>query len=153
LNYSIANPTTFIKGISNDYDWCYGEDSNVTSILWKTDEKTIYDPCPPGWRVVRSNVYSIASGTSSKYEVSYDNVNLGINFSGIYGQDDVIWYPASGTISSPTSVSYVGNWGRYWLSNPMGNHALNLLFLNTDEVSHNGGFWRSEGCPVRCVQE
>ncbi len=153
LNYSIANPTTFIKGISNDYDWCYGEDSNVTSILWKTDEKTIYDPCPPGWRVVRSNVYSIASGTSSKYEVPYDNVNLGVNFSGIYGQDDVIWYPASGTISSPTSVSYVGNWGRYWLSNPMGNHALNLLFRNTDEVSHNGGFWRSEGCPVRCVQE
>ena len=45
LQESIENPT--LLGHSKNGDWLLDIDSE----LWKDSEKTIYDPCPPGYRV------------------------------------------------------------------------------------------------------
>ena len=45
LEQSIQNPT--LLGHSKNKDWLTPFDNT----LWKNDEKTIYDPCPPGYRV------------------------------------------------------------------------------------------------------
>ena len=46
--YSIAHPTTYPKGWSNKYWQTEGE---YTTEMWWKGAKTIYDPCPPGWKV------------------------------------------------------------------------------------------------------
>ena len=65
--------------------------------MWQS-AKTIYDPCPPGWKVpiggyngVWSKAKDVASGTFS-YE--FDPTNKGMNFSGKFGSASTIWYPA-----------------------------------------------------------
>ena len=45
LEQSIQNPT--LLGHTKNKDWLTPFDNS----LWKNDEKTIYDPCPPGYRV------------------------------------------------------------------------------------------------------
>jgi hypothetical protein len=77
------NPTTFYKNMSLD-------DSSWNST------KTIYDPCPVGWRVPDGGddgVWSKALGSSSA--VSWSNMG-GANLSGALGDDQTIWYPATG---------------------------------------------------------
>ena len=55
--YTIKNPTTYIYTGSN---WlssdAYTYNNNSGSSLWKDNEKTIYDPCPIGWRVPSSTM-------------------------------------------------------------------------------------------------
>ncbi len=46
VDYVTANPTTFVMS-SSPYDWHYSSRDNT---LWQS-EKSIYDPCPAGWRV------------------------------------------------------------------------------------------------------
>ena len=53
INYSIANPTTYIRA-SGYWDWCFSYPSKCSNaIRWLSypKPKSIYDPCPPGWRV------------------------------------------------------------------------------------------------------
>ena len=45
LEQAIANPT--LLGHSKNGDWI----DPITNDLWTDSEKTIYDPCPPGYRV------------------------------------------------------------------------------------------------------
>lgn len=56
LEYAIANPMSYVLGSAdNDYDWLYAShDDN----LWTSGEKSIYDPCPRGWRVPDGNVFT-----------------------------------------------------------------------------------------------
>lgn len=46
--YSIAHPTTYIKGWSKGY---WQTESEFSLNMWWSGEKTIYDPCPAGWKV------------------------------------------------------------------------------------------------------
>ena len=52
IEYAIAHPTTFITENDKNYDWYYSY-SGTDNTRWTTSEKdkSIYDPCPPGWRV------------------------------------------------------------------------------------------------------
>ena len=88
IAYAIANPTTFMRegGIS---DW-YAYSSGIDNTRWTTSEtdKSVYDPCPSGWRVPNggdNGVWSKALGSSSDFEYSYDSTNEGMNFSGMFG--------------------------------------------------------------------
>lgn len=45
IEESIANP--LLMGHINNGDWFNDEDNT----RWSNTEKTVYDPCPPGWRV------------------------------------------------------------------------------------------------------
>jgi hypothetical protein len=50
IAYSIENPTEYIKGADDSNTWC----SETTDANWAA-AKTIYDPCPPGYRVPQSS--------------------------------------------------------------------------------------------------
>ncbi len=54
LEYALENPLEFILGVEeSNYDWVY---SAHNSELWSST-KSIYDPCPKGWRVADADVY------------------------------------------------------------------------------------------------
>ena len=160
IAYATANPTTFIKYNNSNKDWYYTGSSSTDNTRWTTSEtsKSIYDPCPAGWRVPdgdANGVWLKAKGSSSSFSNSYNSTNEGMNFSGKLGSASTIWYPASGyRIYNDGSLGTVGYYGYYWSASPNSYHAYFLYF------DYDGNFLypllygsRAYGFSVRCLQD
>ena len=160
IAFATANPTTFIRYNSNNYDWYYTTSSSTDNTRWTTSEssKSIYDPCPAGWRVPdggSNGVWAKAIGSLDDFQCTYNSTNGGMNFSGKFGNASTIWYPASGFRSSNGgSLADVGKVGLYWSASPIDYCAFALYF------DFDGGFFqsfndlsRAGGQSVRCLQE
>ncbi len=160
ISYATSHPTTFIKRNSSNQDWYYTGSSSTDNTRWTTSEntKSIYDPCPSGWRVPdgdRNGGWSKAKGSSSSFDQTYNSTNKGINFSGAFGSASTIWYTASGyRTDEGGDIKYVGLEGNYWSASP-GNtyHAYRLYFNNSGRVTPSDNYFRSFGMAVRCVKE
>ena len=159
IAYATANPTTFITYNSRNYDWYYTGDSSTDNTRWTTSEtsKSIYDPCPAGWRVPdggSNGVWSKALGSSSYFDYTYDSTNAGMNFSGKFGSASTIWYPGSGyRILYDGSFYDVGN-GGYWSASPSTTYSAYLLhFSDYGYVNPSYTTYRAFGLSVRCLQE
>ena len=154
VDYVTSHPTTFVTGgSSSSNDWHYSSRDNT---LWQS-EKTIYDPCPVGWRVPDGGdegVWSTAKGSSSSYYRMYD-INMGMNFSGDFGIASTIWYPASGfRYYDDGALFSVGDSGSYWSVTPGSNRAYELYFdINGDVCPTLNSSPRAYGFSVRCLQE
>ena len=158
--YATANPTTFIKYNSNNYDWYYTGSSSTDDTRWTTSSsnKSIYDPCPAGWRVPdggSNGVWSKALGISSSYTETYDSTYKGINFSGKFGDSPTIWYPASGYIGAGYGLlDYVGSYGKYWSASRYNNYGASVLnFYRDGNVELSDSSFFAGGNSVRCIQE
>ena len=155
VDYVVSHPTTFVTGgSSSSSDWHYSSRDNT---LWQS-EKTIYDPCPVGWRVPDGGdegVWSTAKGSSSYYNRSYDITNMGMNFSGDFGIASTIWYPASGHRCSDDGALFsVGDSGSYWSVTLGSNRAYELYFDITGNVCPTlNSSGRAQGISIRCLQE
>ena len=151
IEYAIANPTTFITGSSNG-DWYYSGSDRTDNTRWQS-EKTIYDPCPTGWRVPDggdNGVWLTALGESWDY--ADDPENMGINFSGKFGYDQTIWYPTSGYTDGEIQGFY-DHLGRYWSVTPIGNSAYYLGLDDYGYVETSNSATRVYGFGVRCQKE
>ena len=162
IAYATANPTTFIRyNYRGNKDWYYTGDSSTDNTRWTTSEsnKSIYDPCPAGWRVPDGSingVWSTALGSSLEFYVRYDSTNKGMNFSGKFGSDQTIWYPASGYRDySDGSLSNVGGNGYYWSASPNDSKAYDLVLYcsGPGNVLPSTHSFRAHGQSVRCLQE
>jgi len=154
VDYATANPMIFILGTeSSENDWHYSSRNNE---LWQSS-KTIYDPCPVGWRVPDggiNGVWSKACGSYSEFDFPYDSSDEGMNFSGTFGSASIIWYPASGYRSSSSGArGGVGYYGYYWSVTPYGKYAYSLSFYFDGLVFPSYGRSRASGQSVRCHQE
>ena len=158
VSYVVANPTTVVTASSSPYDWHYSSRDNT---LWTTSDKTksIYDPCPAGWRVPDGGgdgVWSKALGSSSYFTQSslYNSSNKGMNFSGKFGSASIIWYPASGYRDCRGVGLYsVGDGGSYWSASPNSNSVYHLTFDKNGYVYPSNYNDRAYGRSVRCLQE
>ena len=161
IAYAIANPTTFIKHNSIDYDWYYTGPSFTDNTRWTTSEvnKSIYDPCPAGWRVPDggdNGVWSKALGSSSSFNQGpqFNSASHSMNFSGKFGPGQTIRYPASGYRDCKDgSLSYVGYEGRYWSASPFSVFAYYLCFDCNGYVYPSNYYNRADARAVRCIQE
>ena len=160
IAYATANPTTYITSFSvYECDWYYSGSSSTDNTRWTTSSsnKSIYDPCPVGWRVPdggNSGVWSKALGSSSSYYGIYDDTNKGINFSIKFGSTSTIWYPASGGRDYFVDHFYdVGDYGYYWSASPSGYYAYSLSFDDNGLVGPSGDDGRASGRSVRCLKE
>ena len=158
IEYAVSHPTTFITCNTANKDWYYTDTENTYDTRWTTSEseKSIYDPCPAGWRVPdggEEGIWSKSKGSSSDYTRNYDSTYLGMNFSGEFGTDLTIWYPAAGYRgNNGGSLSGVGNYGFCWSATPLGSSAFTLYFYNSGLVSPSFNYYRAEGYSVRCLQ-
>ena len=160
IAYATANPTAFITYNDSNDDWYYTGSESTDNTRWTTSDKTksIYDPCPSGWRVPDggdNGVWSKALDSSSYFNYTYSSSNEGINFSGKFGSDQAIWYPASGYRSRIDGGLYgVGYYGTCWSASPYNGGAFNLDFDFDGYVyPSNDILGRSFGFSVRCLQE
>ena len=123
--------------------------------------KTSYDPCPYGWRVPdggSNGVWSKAKGSPLPFSHTFDSSNEGMNFSGEFGADQTIWYPASGLRDYDDGrLVNVGYFGNYWSASPgirNSNYAYYLDFYGYGSVfSSDQDSFRALGLSVRCLQE
>ncbi|MBQ7517305.1 MAG: Ig-like domain-containing protein [Bacteroidales bacterium] len=157
IEYAVKNPTTFIKGVSSsNYDWYYTGSSSTDNKRWQTS-KTIYDPCPPGWKVPAggsSGVWSKAAKTSSEFSHTWDSTNKGMNFSNKFGSAGTIWYPAAGYLKyDDGSLISVGTSGRWWSCAPNDLNAYFLYLYYYGYVYPSAYSLRAYGQSVRCLQE
>ena len=154
IDYAIKNPTTFITGNTNNYDWEY----NGSRTRWDAT-KTIYDPCPAGWRVPDYGIWH-DMGLREGYTEDNDRENCGIMLKDESSPDT--WYPAAGgrmsydtwdKIIVDGKLDLVDIHGRYWSISTSGMKSYYLYF-------HMGGYvgpkyitYRADGQSVRCMKE
>lgn len=151
--YAIQHPTTFIYGVSSSYDWVFAGDENE---LW-TAEKSIYDPCPVGWKVpaggATDGVWYKATKKNVEFDCEWDDVNKGVKFSGILGDDPSIWYPATGRLYVGNGyLQEVGKEAGYWSSTANGAHSYVLTLNSNGIVGPCNSGMRSCGRSVRCCK-
>jgi hypothetical protein len=150
---TIKNPGVFYTaGSSSEYDWHYASRDNT---LWGHDAnggtKTIYDPCPSGWRVPVNYNMSNASSPWNGFLT-----NNGGTFANGYNWGTNAVYPVAGfRLDSNGSLFFVGTTGYYWSASPFTNPSnyASFLYLNSSYVNVDNGSYRVRGISVRCVQE
>ena len=103
-DYSISHPTVKIS-YTPMYDT---ESGKFNEALWQS-KKSIYDPCPSGWRVPDGGpdgIWAKAKGENAEQFFT----NHGLNYSGVLGDDKTIFYPVSGdALTSIWSATYDNN--------------------------------------------
>ena len=148
IEYATKNPTTFLSYNTNNYDWYYTGNSTTDNTRWQS-KKTIYDPCPAGYRVPDggNNCIWNTSGFSS---MTYDDTNKGISVS--ISASSNTWYPASGSLyASYGGLHGVGSAGEYWSVTPDGYYAHNLtFFMLSESIYPSESSSRATGYSVRC---
>ena len=150
IEYAIAHPTTFIYYNPNNRDWYYSSGESTNNSRWKS-EKTIYDPCPAGWRIPdggKDGIWSKALGASYRELNSTIYKNKGINFSGLFGDASNIWYPGT-TDYGALSIGI----GCYWSCSTLGISAYYLHFKSGEYTPAEYDRCRSSLFSVRCCKE
>ena len=147
IEYAVKFPTRIIKGVEeSDYDWLY---SKHDASLWSA-KKTMYDPCPIGWKVPESKVWNgMKEATDGAFEGGwYFDVN-----------DQITFYPAAGRRSFSkgvlTNVNHDGTpyTGYYWSSTTTSSDKSVGMYFNIDNVDAAQANYRAGGFQIRCVKE
>ena len=100
IEYAIANPTVKINYHYSNYDWLYTGSDECDNTRWQS-QKTIYDPCPQGYRVTEGTERNRLDGVWPKAfdtthpSLTADDVNKGFIIGAPYCSDEA-WYPAPG---------------------------------------------------------
>ncbi len=158
IEFSIANPTVFICYIhagGSNYDWYYTGNRSTDNTRWQSS-KTIYDPCPVGWRVPdggKDGVWAKAAGLT--FITIQGSFAFGMNFTGIFGEEEVIWYPNAGFVRGLEAFMFHdGTRGYYWSITPYDEKAY-YLSIDTyyDRISITATTSRAEAFSVRCIKE
>ena len=143
VEQSVANPTEFSSRTSNSWlePWDYS--------LWSPTGKTMYDPCPVGYRVATKDVYACLKSP----KVSTHGVEF------CYDGSNTAWYPC--TPHTDCFGNYMndnGNYAYMWVSNATSSH------YEVDAIYYDLSSWssgnimnstRSNGdtYPVRCMKD
>ena len=157
IAYATAHPTTFIINNESNYDWYYTGSDFTDNTRWteSSSAKSIYDPCPSGWRVPdggENSVWSKALGSSSPdIEIYYSSG--GMNVSGKFGSASTIWYPYTYRIQDDECQGFFYCYGDYWSASPNDNFAYILHLGVFDGVEPSVGLGRAGDGSVRCLQE
>ena len=164
IKYAVAHPTTFITYNTANKDWYYTGDESSLYTRWtgSDHDKSIYDPCPAGWRVPdggSSGIWSWAFVKTAQFDAEYDSSNYGINFGGVgegkLGNASSIWYPAAGCRDfSDGNLKQVNFYGNYWATTDNNEGATLLRLLKTGKVTPNvTGADIANGNSVRCCKD
>ena len=154
IGYATAHPTTFIT-VGDNMDWYYTGGHTTDNTRWQSG-KTVYDPCPSGWRVPdgdSNGVWAKALGGKSTFSYPWDSDNAGMNFAGKLGGADSIWYPAPGyRYMGDGTLVIVGCHGDYWSCTPDGVSAGRFGIYYDGRVFQDP-MSRGFGISVRCLRE
>ena len=151
--YATAHPTTFITSNSANSDWYFTGSSSADNTRWQS-KKTMYDPCPAGWRVPDggdNGIWARAKGATASFNALFSAG--GMIFSVDFGNVANLWYPAAGCIVEGNArLDAVGEQGYYWSVTPDGS-STSTMVLKGSKAWPSFSIPRAKGCSVRCVKE
>lgn len=124
--------------------------------------KSVYDPCPAGWRVPSSKKSSttVASPWASFGMASAMESSRPVNTWWLYSGGTIvsssaatnIGYQAAGYRNTSNGHVYsVGGIGFYWTATASGTNAY-LMYCNGSTATHNSVYGRAYGMNLRCVK-
>ncbi len=162
IDESIANPT--VSHSTNS--WSAGRSSWTTVLntgLWSDSQKTIYDPCPVGYRVATANVWT-GFTTTNTTSSNIDDFNIkggydhGFQFYINSEKTETAWYPMTHYIDWQGNYKAVASEARYWTSTYTGdtnkqfwgfnyNSDTDTKVMMTDKNSDGHAY------SVRCISE
>ncbi len=162
------NPGAFYFRETEPMDWT----SPQNDALWRDDVKTLFDPCPAGWRVPKGgkeqaslwynfgippldNVYGSAAPNATKN--AYDTPESGY-YCYRYGTSGATaWYPCASFREPDGIIKYTGLSSLVWTSTGMDptlvDPRMHDLYFYHDGIRCWGGDVGSYGNSVRCVRE
>ncbi len=162
VDYAIAHPLVFLLGSEkSDYDWNY----NHNGSLWSTTEKSVYDPCPKGWRVADSfeglTIADSGSADLATLEAQFGwpmEVGDGVT-SFFLGAGRRSWL--EGLITNVNTLETPKPWiGYYWTSHSDTNNESEAMYFTLDtedparsELNTALRSPRANGMQVRCIKE
>ena len=177
LGYAIQHPENmFIYAQTGTYyyDWCnatyynlWSADNTTTGFNDNAVVKTVYDPCPVGFKMPASNAFT-GFTSNGQYQSGAANINANgtadswDKFSAAYGHNfytngsktATIFFPASGfRDDSGGSLCYVGNIGYFWSAVPCNTGSGCGLGFNWSYVYPQYSNSRSYGFAARPVSE
>ena len=164
IENSIAHPMTFITANSYNYDWCYTGDESVDITRWKS-VKTVYDPCPPGYRVPDgglAGIWAKAWKSEGFVETAGEDSDYGYNFgsSGSFGnklsEAEECWYPVTCALSTEGKLNYNLSNCKCWSCTTEEYSACALLITRVDEnIYIKPAILQDQGSgySVRCMKE
>lgn len=170
------NPTTYYKGAGNgsgNYGWFLTDKTLIagyTNTWGGLGAKTVYDPCPAGWRIPKTyaafNFFAdAASNTNVKIEYAYDangtaNLNKMGRLVSVDGGTTKFFFPFQGEYSNAGAFQSAYNgtntWpcGKTWLGElDAANYRARAIQPSPTSVFLTGGVVTSYGCAIRCVKE
>lgn len=172
--YATAHPDTFIATISaSSYDWYWGGGQGTTAdyrnnSLWgnpngttvgQETTKTLFDPCPPGWKVPHPYVFSAFTQTGATASVSSGTTEVsgsfvqGWNF--FYDGSSTTYYPGVGYRYDEYGAFFFSPSGYYWTSSPAPSDSFGAWTFGLTSATVYECFSdpRGFGLPVRCQRE
>lgn len=174
--YTIKNPMRFIY---NDESSEYNEDigngvgdwlTTGDDALWSETEKSVYDPCPYGWRVPTADDMTVLTLSDTTQATPYETARAQF---GWHLSDGVstFFYPAcgrrrylSGRVDNMNHSEDPNKqpqpWeGHYWTASTTDNGLANSLYFDLESPSRANKFikqkprFRANGLQIRCVKE
>ena len=148
VDEAVKNPTT-LYGKNSSSDWL----KTSNNMLWgyQNDftkaQKTIYDPCPPGYMVADKRVWeSVATYQTTN---GWNELGAKIEVGG-----NIVWYPIQGYIGANGSLNQAESRVRMWSSvvdiNQSGN-PFELRYNLSGNATTTASQYRHTALPVRCV--
>lgn len=173
IDYAVKNPLTFISSSEeNKGNWLYG---NTRTDLWsESGPKSLYDPCPYGWRVPAKSVFDVLDIASAEDNLPLAEAEKLFGWALTdKGNGEKHFFHASGYRSYLTGVISNVNYrdeypytpkpwvGYYWTAGVGSNATLSSAMyfdLNTSRAMVNGykavtDQERGNAMQVRCVKE
>ena len=167
----ILNPGKFYTYGSNwssnySYYNLWSADNTTTGFNDNSVVKTVYDPCPAGFKMPANNAFTGFTTTgqysSTQSELNVDGTsdgqtyqnNFGYNFWTSSSKTATINFPASGVRKdSGGSLSGVGNSGYYWSAVPRSSYNGCFLYFDSGSVYPLYNLTRTYGFAARPVSE
>ena len=163
---AIKNPNVFYSGISwlnQNTNICnyWDATNNATGYNSKVVVKTVYDPCPRGFNVPGTNVFTGFTTTGENTGSALEYNIIGDFCNGYYfkkNSEDLIgiFFPASGDSDYTGLLSGVGTDGYYWTTGFYTNNGRNdstELSFDTRRIEPKEYYYMGAACSIRPCAE
>jgi hypothetical protein len=158
IKTAVQRPYNFYYPASGDW----AQNNPYYANLWNNPAwhvsptgKSLFDPCPPGWKVPEQNTWAvfIVSGkpNAANYPGGYNGDGWEFYMSGSSGE--TAFYPAGGLRNINGEMSNGRDNGYSRSSAPLNNEFAFYLYFNSENIIPQNANHRSFGLPTRCIQE
>jgi len=150
IAYLTAHPMDFPKASANGdnkNDWFYPYNDPVHDDLWSAPGKTMFDPCPLGYRVPTAAEAADIATTFSLSKADIKTAECGCG-------NDKWWYTYAGGLSYDSGIPT--NVGLYCYTHASGVSSANGMGTRGHQTSINFGgaaMGKAWATPIRCVKE